>query len=112
MEGGKGSGFGVQDEGHASGRGGAKGRTGGGGEFSQRLEVRGNREPEQPLRSASAATEQPKSLSAAGRRRFLVKTGTAEEPHGQTRTDTDGHGRLEGGECRGERSGGVEAQDL
>ena len=87
------------------------GREGaGGGEFSQRLEVRGNREPEQPLRSASAATEQPKSLSAAGRRRFLVKTGTAEEPHGQTRTDTDGHGRLEGGECRGERSGGVEAQ--
>ena len=33
------------------------GREGaGGGEFSQRLEVRGNREPEQPLRSASAAT--------------------------------------------------------
>ena len=30
---------------------------------------------EQPLRSASAATEQPNSLSAAGRRRSRVKAG-------------------------------------
>ena len=43
-------------------------------------EVRGRRsggteQPEQPLRSASAATEQPNSLSAAGRRRSLVNDG-------------------------------------
>ena len=29
-------------------------------------------QPEQPLRSASAATEQPNSLSAAGRRRSIL----------------------------------------
>jgi|BioPla2DNA2_1021312.scaffolds.fasta_scaffold32190_3 hypothetical protein len=41
---------------------------------------------EQPLRSASAATEQPNSFSVAGRRRSTLEIGTA------TRTDTDKHG--------------------
>ena len=50
---------------------------------------------------ASALGERSYS-SAAGRRRSLVKTGTAEQPHGRTRTNTDGHGRLERAEVRGQ----------
>ena len=75
-------------QGRWMGREGAEG--GGFGERGQRSEVGGQGKPR--AGTASALGERSYS-SAAGRRRSLVKTGTAEEPHGRTRTNTDG-GRL------------------
>ena len=81
-------------QGRWMGREGAEG--GGFGERGQRSEVGGQGKPR--AGTASALGERSYS-SAAGRRRSLVKTGTAEQPHGRTRTNTDGHGRLERAGC-------------